>query len=70
MARMKGKDVIEALLAASPGEQLRVGTEEWTSLDDLQFSVATDFGEGESRFVTLDEHQQELDPDAYYDFQR
>jgi hypothetical protein len=70
MAMMKGEMVIEALLGASPGEQMLVNDEEWTSLDDLEFAVVTERGEGDSRFVTLDDEQDELDPDAYYDFLR
>lgn len=70
MAMMKGELVIEALLAASAGEQMLVDDDEWTSLDDLEFEVVKDLGDGESRYVTLDEEQEELDPDAYYDFRR
>lgn len=70
MAMTKGDTVVEILLAASPGEQMLVDTEAWTSLDDLKFEVVTDFGDGESRVVTLDDEQTELDPDAFYDFRR
>lgn len=67
---MKGDVLIEMLLAASPGEATLVGSARWTSLDDLEFEVAENFGDGDARFVKLDDEQEEIDVNATYDFTR
>lgn len=67
---VRGDVLIELLLAASPGESILVGTTQWTSLDDGEFEVAENGGEGEARLVTLDDDQVEIDPSAEYDVVR
>ena len=68
--KVKGAVLIEMLLAASPGESILVETENWTSLDDREFEVTGDLGEGAVRFVTLYDEQDELDPEALYEARR
>lgn len=69
MARtmVRGKEVIDVLMAVPEGVSLLVGGVEWTSLEDGVFTVAEDCGHGPWRFVTLDADQAEIDPDGTYE---
>ncbi len=48
---MTPSQLAEHLLGLPAGESVLVGDEVWTSLDDADFEVVGDFGEGDARFV-------------------